>query len=110
MKSNAFNRYKYSGDLYKYVTVNKGETITQEYFFAKRIPLKASLQLNGSLMLKAEQKIEVGSLVSNIKDGDGNSILGDQVWETTGLEPIVNSFSAIEEYRIRAIKFAGILN
>lgn len=109
MKANAFMRYKYSGDLYKYVIKTTGDSQTQEYYFSKRIPLKASLELGGTLRLKTEEPVLVGSLISNIKDISGNPILDDQVWEITGVEPIVNAFSTVEEYRIRAIKYAGEL-
>lgn len=109
MKANAFNRYKYSGDLYKYVDVTVGETTTQEYYFVKRIPIKVSLEISGQLRIKCEEPIQIGSVISNITDIDNNQILDQQNWEITGLEPILNPFNFIEEYRLRAIKFAGTL-
>lgn len=109
MKATAYTRYKYSGELYKYVTKQVGDDQIQEYYFTGVVPLKAIVDFSGQLRLQCPQSIPVGSVINNIKDSNGQLLLEGQPWEITGLEPIVNAFNAIEEYRLRAIKFAGEL-
>lgn len=110
MKSNAYTRNKFSGELYKFVVGNKGKTVTVDYYFAGIVALTAGLDDNQRLSIRTDEPIAIGCLIANIKDADGNLILDDQVWQVTTLSPVFNAFNTIESYRSRATKFQGELN
>lgn len=109
MKSLAFQRNKYSGELYKFVRETVGDTSILSYYFAGTIALTAGIDKTNRMTIRTDQPIQIGSLVSNIKDTSGNLILDDIIWQTTTIEPILNSFNAVESYRMRAVKFQGTI-
>lgn len=109
MKQFAYQKYKFSGDLYKYVSEKVGSTEEINYYFVDRIALHASVDDNQRLTIKTDEAIQIGSLISNITDVDGTPILADIVWQVTNISPVLNAFNAIESYRLRAIKYQGEL-
>lgn len=109
MKSLAFQRNKYSAELYKFVRETVGDTSTLKYYFAGNIAVTAGIDNTNRMTIRTDQPIQIGSLVSNIRDSSGNLILDDMIWQTSTLEPILNSFNNVESYRMRAVKFQGTI-
>lgn len=109
MKQFAYQKYKFSGDLYKYVSEQTGSTEEIKYYFVDRVSLHASVDDNQRLTIKTDEAIQIGSLISNITDVNNNKILADAVWQITNIAPIFNAFNAIESYRLRAVKYQGDL-
>lgn len=109
MQSAAFTRYKYSGDLYKFVREIVGDTETVNYYFAGNIAITAGIDTAGRLSIRCDQPIPIGNLVANIKDADGNLILDDQVWQISSMQPVLSSFNTIESYQMKTVKYQGIL-
>ena len=109
MKPMAYSRHKYSGEFYKYVRKTIGDTTALEYYFVGNIAMTAGLDISGRMMIRADQPIQIGSVIANIKDSAGNLILDDTSWQINNVEPILNAFNNIESYRMRAVKFQGTL-
>ena len=109
MKSNAFTRYKYSADLYKFSVENVGSKTETKYYFSKKILIKASLDLSGRLAIRCDEPIDIGCLVSNITDSNNILVLDDQIWQINSIEPVLSPFSTIDDYRHKANKFQGTL-
>jgi len=109
MKPLAYTRHKYSGEFYKFVRETVGDTSTLNYYFVGNVPLTAGIDKTGRMTINIEQPIAVGSLIANIKDSNGNLILDDTVWQISNLEPVLNAFSSIESYRLRAVKYQGTI-
>jgi hypothetical protein len=109
MKPMAYNRHKYSGELYKFVRKVIGDTTTLEYYFVGNIAITSGLDVSGRMIIKCDEPIQIGSVISNIKDSNGNLILDDIAWQINNLEPILNAFNNIESYRMKAVKFQGTL-
>lgn len=109
MKTLGFQRYKYSGEYYKFVREFVGDTSTVKYYFVGNLPLTVGIDINGKLTIRSEQPIPIGSLVANIKDATGNLILDDIVWQISSLQPVLNSFNAVEHYTMKTVKYQGIL-
>lgn len=109
MKPAAFIRYKYSADFYKFVRKVVGDTSTVEYYFVGSIALSTGIDTAGRLSIRCDQPLPVGCLVANIKDANGNLILDDQVWQISTLQPVLDSFNAIESYQMKTVKYQGIL-
>jgi len=109
MKPMAYTRHKYSAEFYKFVIEKVGDTETTKYYFVGMIALTAGLDISGRLGIRSEQPIPINSVIANIKDSNGELILDDSAWQIVGLEPVLNAFSAIESYRMKAVKFQGTL-
>lgn len=109
MQPMAYGRHKYSGELYKFVRETVGSNSTVKYYFSRSIALTAGVDKSGRMTIKTDEPIALGSLIANIKDANGNPILDDMIWQVNGLEPILNAFSNIESYRLRAVKFQGTI-
>jgi hypothetical protein len=109
MKTLGFQRHKYSGDLYKFVREFIGDTSTISYYFVGKISLSAGIDINGKLTIRSDQPIAIGYLVANIKDSNSSLILDDTVWQISSLQPVLNSFSTIEHYTMKTVKYQGIL-
>jgi hypothetical protein len=105
----AYSRHKYSADFYKFVIEKVGDTETTKYYFVGVVPITAGLDISGRLGVKCEQPIPINSVIANIKDTNGELILDDSAWQIVGLEPVLNAFSSIESYRMKAVKFQGTL-
>lgn len=109
MKPRAYSRHKYSAELYKYVREVVGDTTTLNYYFVGTFFLTAGVNKTGQMTIRADQPLQIGSLLKDIKDADGNLILDDTIWQISNLEPIMNAFNTIESYRMRAVKFQGTI-
>jgi hypothetical protein len=109
MKPMAYNRNKYSGQLYKFVRETIGDTSAVSYYFVGDIALTAGLDISGRMLIRCDEPIAIGSVIANIKDSNNNLILDDTSWQINNLEPVLNAFNNIESYRMRAVKFQGTL-
>lgn len=107
MKPSAFTRYRYSGDLYKYVVKNVGSQEVVEFYFAETIPLTATIDANQRVHISTDEPMTVGNLIANIKDRSGNLLLTDMVWQISTAGPIVDAFGNVDHYSCRVIKFQG---
>ena len=109
MKPKAYNRYKYSGELYKYVKETIGDTSTLKYYFAGNVALIVGLDSANRMAIRSEQPISIGYLIANIKDSDNNLILDDTIWQISNLQPMTNAFNTIDSYTMRAVKYQGTI-
>lgn len=109
MKPLAYTRYKYSGEYYKFVREDIGDTSTLKYYFVGNIAIIAGIDANNKLTIRCEQPIPIGSLIANIKDSDGSLILDDSVWQISSLQPVLNAFNTIEHYTMKTVKYQGLL-
>jgi len=109
MKPMAYTRHKYSAEFYKFVNEVVGDTETTKYYFVGIVSITAGLDISGRLGVRSEQPLPMNSVIANIRDSNGELILDDSSWQIVGLEPVLNAFSAIESYRMKAVKFQGTL-
>lgn len=107
MKPAAYQRHKYSGDLYKYVVKQVGSEEIVEFYFTETIPLTAGIDANQRLNINTDEPMAVGYLLANIKDRNGTPILGDMIWQISTSSPLLNAFGNVDSYRSRAIKYQG---
>lgn len=109
MRSMAYSRHKFSGELYKFVRETVGDTSTLSYYLAGNIAVTAGLDIAGKMTIRSDEPIQIGWLIANIKDVDGNLILDQTIWQVTNLEPVMSAFNTIDSYRTRAVKFQGTI-
>lgn len=107
MKPSAYQRHKYSADLYKYVVKNVGSQEVIEYYFTETIALTAGIDQNQRLNITTDEPMAIGFLLANIKDREGTPILGDMIWQVSTSTPLLNAFGNLESYRSRAVKYQG---
>lgn len=107
MRTNGYQRYKYSCDLYKFVIETVGDTSTTNYYFVGNIAVNASVDSSGRMTIKSEQPLAVGWVLTNIKDVNKEEILEGTKWQISSLEPVMSSFNNVETYRMKAVKFQG---
>lgn len=107
MKPAAYNRHKYSADLYKFVVKNEGSDEIVEYYFANTVSLTAGVDQNQRLNITTSEPMALGYLLLNIKDREEVPIFADMAWQISSSSPILNAFGNIEGYRSRAIKYQG---
>lgn len=109
MKTSAFQRYKYSGDLYKFVKKQVGDSLKTEYYFVDQVLIIAGIDKTQKMTIRSEEPFAIGSLIANIKDANNNLILDDTIWQISNLQPILNAFGIVESYRMTAVKFQGTI-
>ncbi len=107
MKPAAYQRHKYSADLYKFVVKTVGSDEIVEYYFTNTISLTAGIDQNQRLNLITDEPMVVGYLLSNIKDRQNTPILGDMVWQISSAIPMLNAFGNVDSYKSRAVKYQG---
>jgi hypothetical protein len=109
MKPLGYQRFKYSGEYYKFVRKDVGDTSTLEYYFVGNLAIIAGIDTSGKLIVRCEQPIPIGSLIANIRDTDNNLILDDSVWQISSLQPVLNAFNTVEHYTMKTVKYQGTL-
>jgi hypothetical protein len=109
MKPMTIARHKFSGELYKFVSRPLGSESTLEYYFSKNIKLTAGLDSANRMTILCDEPLTLGFLVKDIKDRDGNLILSDTIWQIQSIQPILNAFSGVDSYTMKAVKFQGII-
>jgi hypothetical protein len=107
MKPAAYQRHKYSADLYKFVVKKVGSEEIVEYYFANTVALTAGIDQNQRLNIVTDEPMVIGNLLSNIKDRQNVSILGDMVWQISTAIPMLNAFGNVDSYKSRAVKYQG---
>jgi hypothetical protein len=110
MKPMGFNRHKYSGDLYKFVRRTIGTESQLEYYFSKSINLTAGLDKSNRMTIRCNEPVDIGCLISDIKDANGDPILSEITWQITAIQPVLNAFNTIDSYTMLAVKFQGTIN
>lgn len=109
MKPMTIARHKFSGELYKFVRRQVGSNSEIEYYFAKPISLTAGLDQSNKMTIRCDEPLAIGFLIKDIKDANGNLILGDSVWQISTLQPVLNAFNTIESYLMKAVKYQGTI-
>jgi hypothetical protein len=109
MKPVTTPRNKFSGKLYKFVRKQKGSESVLEYYYSKDINITVGLDVNKKLSIRCDEPLGIGFIIKDIKDGVGNLILSDTSWQVNATEPILNAFNSLVGYRMRAIKYEGII-
>jgi hypothetical protein len=109
MKPMTIARHKFSAELYKFVRRQVGSNSQIEYYFSKPINLTAGLDQSNKMTIRSDEPLAIGFLIKDIKDANGNLILGDSVWQISTLQPILNAFNTIESYLMKAVKYQGTL-
>jgi hypothetical protein len=109
MKPMTIARHKFSGELYKFVRKQVGNTFELEYYFAKTINVTAGLDQSNKMTVRCDEPLAIGFLLKDIKDANGNLILGDSVWQVSSLQPVLNAFNTIDSYTMKAVKYQGTL-
>lgn len=109
MKPITTPRNKYSGKLYKFVRKQKGTESELEYYYAKDINVTVGLDSNNKMSIRCDEPLGIGFIVKDIKDSIGNLILSDTAWQISATEPVLNAFNTLVSYRMRAIKYEGII-
>jgi hypothetical protein len=109
MKPMTIARHKFSGELYKFVRRQVGDTSQIEYYFAKPVNLTAGLDTSNKMTIRCDEPLAIGFLIKDIKDANNNLILGDSVWQISTLQPVLNAFNTIESYLMKAVKYQGTL-
>jgi hypothetical protein len=107
MKPMAYSRHKYSGDLYKFVRENVGQDEEVKFYYVGKLSLTAGVDSNQRLIVNTDEAIQIGSLIANIVDSDGNLILDDMIWQVSNISPVLNAFNTIDSYKLRAFKYQG---
>lgn len=109
MKTSAFIRYRHSADVYKSVLTQIGDSESASYYFAGRINLIAGMNSQARMIIRCEQPFALGTLFANLKDNKSSLILDDIVWQVNSLQPVVDAFGNVEEYRMSVIKYQGTI-
>ena len=109
MKTLAYQRYKYTGDLFKSIKSIVGDAETFSFYFVGTITLTIGMNDTGRMIVRCSQPIAIGSIISKIKDAKNDLILDDISWQITGLQPVLNAFGNVEEYRMIVNKYIGTL-
>ena len=109
MKPRAYSRHKFSGEFYKFVRTNIGDTSTVRHYFVGDVSFTAGLDTASRLTILSDEPFPIGCLIANIKDADGNLILDDQIWQISNLQPVLNAFNTLESYTMRAVKYQGTI-
>jgi hypothetical protein len=107
MRPAAYQRHKFSADLYKFVVKTIGSEEVVEYYFSESIALTAGIDQNQRLNLVTDEPMVIGYLLLNIKDRENTPILGDMVWQISTAIPMLNAFGNVDSYKSRAVKYQG---
>lgn len=109
MKAKTMPRHKYIGQLYKFVSKQKGSETSLEYYYAKDIAITTGLDKNNRMFVRSDEPLAIGFLIKEIKDGAGNLILSDTIWQINSIQPVLDAFSNLQGYTMNAIKYQGTL-
>lgn len=109
MRSIAYQRYKYTADVYKVYSETVGDELISKYYFSNKILLSINLRNNAKLIVRSQEPLPIGTIIANLKDSDNNLVLDDTLFQITGLQPVMNCFNSIEEYSMTTAKWNGTL-
>lgn len=107
MKAKTMPRHKYVGQLYKFVSKQKGSESVLEYYYAKDIAITAGLDKNNRMFVRSDEPLAIGFLIKEIRDAAGNLILADTVWQINSIQPVLDAFNNLQGYTMNAIKYQG---
>jgi hypothetical protein len=107
MRPMAYQRYKYTGNVYKFYGKEVGKTTVQQYYFANKINCSLNLKDISKLMLKASEPLSIGTIITDLTDANGDLVLDDMQFQVIGLQPVFNCFNTVEEYSMKLAKWTG---
>lgn len=105
MKTSAILKNKYVGDYWSYLEKEIGNTITNEYFFIKKIRFTMGTTSNSDrINFYSEFLLKPGSWIKNIYDSNNTNVQPNSYWSITNAQPVLNSFNQIIGYKYKAIR------
>lgn len=102
MKSRAFQKYYYTVDVYDYdETTNINNEIVRQYSFLETRNIDITTDNTNKIIVRAELPIPKNYQLRNLKDRGGNDVQPGYFWFISSVEPVINSFSLIEGYKMK---------
>jgi len=110
MLFNTVKNRNYTVDCTGYILVTSADgTVTQKEYDVVPInhPVQIATSFVGDLIVLADVKLQVSTLLSNLLDRNGAEVYDNAVWEITQSQPVVNAVGLVEGYKYKAKIITG---
>lgn len=111
MKTNTNKNYKFTADHYSYVLLPPAEgsnvNIPDYADVPQGITCNVSVNFVGQLNIESQTKMQIDSILRNLKDANGEEIYENGVWSITQTMPIINALALKDGYAYQATMISG---
>ena len=110
MKTNTVKNYPFTADSYGYTQVTSADgTVTENRYATIPTEVKLMISVNfiGDLDIQSESKMQIDSILKNIRDAAGNEIYENGEWTITQTMPKINALYIKDGYSYKARMISG---
>lgn len=103
MKANTVRNYNFTGDFYEGTILQTGTgTPVVKYAFSFSPKMTVSTNLFGELVIYTNTVLQLGGIISKVKDRNGDEIYPGSRWTITNGQPVLDGLGVISGYKYRA--------
>lgn len=110
MKTNTIKNYPFTADYRGYTQVTSADgTVTETRYDTLTTPVTLMVSVNfiGDLDMQSETKMQIDSIIENIRDSAGNEIYENGKWTITQTMPRINALYLKDGYSYKARMISG---
>ena len=110
MLFNTVKNRNYTVDYRAYTTVTSADgVVTERRYNAIGTPIRVqiSTSFTGSLIILADEKLQLDSYLENLVDRNGTPVYENAVWRISSTQPVVNAVGLVEGYKYKATIISG---
>jgi hypothetical protein len=110
MLFNTVKNRNYTVDYRGYTLVTSADGLVTERRYAvtpTTIRVQISTSFTGTLIILADDKLQLNGYLDNLVDRNGNAVYDDARWNITSTQPVVNAVGLVEGYKYKANIISG---
>lgn len=110
MLFNTVKNKNYTVDYRGYTTRTTADGVVTEKVYATigtPIRVQISTSFTGSLIILADEKLQLNGYLENLADRNGNLVYEDALWKISSTQPVVNAVGLVEGYKYKATIISG---
>ena len=110
MLFNTVKNRNYTVDYRGYTTVTSADgVVTEKRYTLVGTPIRVqiSTSFTGSLILLADDKLQLDGYLENLVDRNGTQVYENAIWRISSTQPVVNAVGLVEGYKYKATILSG---
>lgn len=110
MLFNTVKNRNYTVDYRGYTTVTSADgVVTEKRYDLVGTPIRVqiSTSFTGSLILLADEKLQLDGYLENLVDRNGTAVYEGALWKISSTQPVVNAVGLVEGYKYKATILSG---
>jgi len=101
MKLRAFDKKRFTADIWDYTDEVVGQNVVRTYAFKETVNVNVVTDNTTRLVISSNAPINKGYQIRNLKDRHDSPVMFNYIWTVNTNEPMLNAFGLVEGYKVK---------